>query len=95
MPRYLLIAALLSALALAAPALAVEPARHSADGGCPSPADPAESTAASAGTALTPAKSPALAPPPGSQPPQRRSLSTGEGTRVPLRWHSFVPGMFM
>lgn len=84
---------LLSALSLSGLAWAGEPARHSADGGCPAAAtEPATDEAAS-----TPAAGPEVqvAPPPRSQPPQRRSLTGGERTRVPLRWHSFVPGMFM
>ena len=94
MPPYLPFAVLLSALALAAPAMAMEPARHSADGGCP-PADTAGTESAATEPAASPAKVPALAPAPSSQPPQRRTLSGGEARRVPLRWHSFVPGMFM
>lgn len=95
MLRYLPAAVLLSLLALASPAMAMEPARHSADGGCP-PAAEAAGDPATAESAASPAKAPALATPPSSQPPQRRTLSSGgEATRVPLRWHSFVPGMFM
>lgn len=95
MPRHLLPSlTLLSALVLGGPALAVEPARHSADGGCPAAA--AEADAADATTApVAGPETQSVPAPASSQPPQRRTLSSGERTRVPLRWHSFVPGMFM
>lgn len=95
MPRCLLSAVLFAALGLAAPAMAMEPARHSADGGCPGTNEATDPEHTAAEPAAAPAKAPALSPPPSQQAPQRRTLSKGEATRVPLRWHSFVPGMFM